>query len=67
MPSKAEVLAAFSEAQRAKARELIQWVQSGETVPLDELIAFLQDSSRTLQAQAKERETPTKQLDVDFF
>lgn len=67
MPSKAEILAAFSEAQRAKAREIIHRIQSGEAIPLEEMVAFLQDSGRTLQAQTKEREAPSKQLDVDFF
>lgn len=67
MPSKAEALAAFSEAQRAKAREIIQRIQSGETIPLPEMIAFLSDSGHLLQAQTKQKESPPKQTDVDFF
>lgn len=67
MPSKADTLAAFSEAQRAKARELIQRIQSGERIPLDEVASFLSDSGKTLQAQTLEKEKPSKQTDVDFF
>lgn len=67
MPSKAEALAAFSETQRAKARELISRIQSGETIPLPEVAVFLSDSGRALQAQVTQKEKAAPPTDVDFF
>lgn len=67
MPSKAEALAAFSELQRAKAREIISRIQQGEVIPLEELAPFLEGSGRTLQAQVQAKEKPSIQTDVDFF
>ena len=67
MPPTPKALAAFSELQRAKAREIIAKLQSGETIPLDEMVAFLGDSSRALQAQVVEKEKARPQTDVDFF
>lgn len=67
MPTKAEALAAFTEAQRERARDIIRRIQSGETIPLEETVAFLTDSGRTLQAQVREKDSPTKPTDVDFF
>lgn len=67
MPSKAEALAAFSELQRSKARELISRIQQGEKIPLSEISAFLSDSGRALQAQVTQKEKQTPKTDVDFF
>jgi hypothetical protein len=59
---------ATSEAMRAKAREMIARVQSGEAIPLDEIASFLEDSARSLQAQTTEKlPPPVKRQDVDFF
>lgn len=59
---------AFSEAQRAKAREMIARVHSGENIPLEDIAAFLEDSARALQGQTIEKTpVPAKKQDVDFF
>lgn len=64
-PAKAS---AFSDAQRAKAREMIARVQSGENIPLEEIAAFLEDSSKQLQGQISEKlPALPKRRDVDFF
>jgi len=67
MPSKADALAAFSEQQRAKARDIIARIQGGEIIPLDEVAAFLGDSGRVLTAQTVAKEKAEKPKDVDFF
>ena len=67
MPSKADALAAFSESQRAKARDIISRIQSGETIPLDEVSAFLGDAGRALSAQTVSKEKAEKPKDVNFF
>lgn len=51
----------LQEAQDLKARLL-----SGETIPLEELKAFILKANSSLSTQRKSKETP-KDSDVDFF
>lgn len=49
---------------------LAQRIQSGETIPLSDLIAFIESSDKTLTTERKAREKlekPDNPLDVDFF
>jgi hypothetical protein len=47
-----------------KAREIKARVLAGETIPLDEVVAFLSTANRVVQGEVKKIEKPT---DVDFF
>lgn len=57
----------FSEALQLKALELQTRLVSGETVPLAELIQFINDADSDLQDTRKNREKTEKPTDVDFF
>ena len=46
---------------------MIQRIQAGENIPLEEIAAFLSESGKALQAQTLEKEKPSKPTDVDFF
>lgn len=47
-----------------KAREIKTRVLAGETIPLDEVVAFLTSANKVVQGEVKKAEKPT---DVDFF
>lgn len=68
MPSKAELAQlAFSESQRAKAREIISRIRAGEKIPLEETIDFISSSGKSLTTQIVAKEKTEKPIDVDYF
>jgi hypothetical protein len=46
---------------------LAQRLHNGESIPLSDLIAFIEASDKDLTQERKVREKPAPTLDVDFF
>lgn len=57
----------FTPDQQQTAREIKARIQSGETVPLEELKAFLKSAEAELSKTRLARNVKEKQTDVDFF
>lgn len=64
----AESSTGFSDPMKLKALEIKARIQSGETVPLDELILFLSEGKKDLGKKPEAKPAPkAKPTDVDFF
>ena len=57
----------FSTDQQQAAREIKARIQAGETVPLEDLKAFLKSAEADLSKTRLARNVKEKQTDVDFF
>ena len=57
----------FSDPLKQSALEIRTRIQSGETIPLAELAAFILSAEKDLDKARIKRAQPEKKTDVDFF